>query len=543
MTSPLLALFVRSLREDTRAKSTYWARAGLAAFMLVVMGLTAKGGRFSGGATGLAFLKGAAWFQTVFLTISGLGFFASAITEEKEEGTLGLLRMTNLSPLSILLGKSTSRLAGSLLLLGAQVPFTLVAVTLGGVSTGQVLATYATLGAYAFLLCNLALLASVIMPRTVGAVVLAGGVLGGALACGAAWDVVGGALPFHQMRTIFRTGFAGPILGFQVVMNLLAGLGCFLLAWLLFHWRCESATESAAGSFAGRRWLRSGRFAPGRPERFHAIEWKDYHFLHGGSAVACAKWIACGIVVVVSLVIALAWDHYESWELLASISLCGLLGLVAELGLIASRLFATEVREQTLSSLALLPQSMELTVQAKSRGYRASLAPWGVGIGCAGWLAFLAACIKNHPGQIAGLFFASLACGAAFLLRAKFVDRWSENRQQTMAALGVVGSALVLVLLPVFSNDPADVGAVVIIGVLGLHPLAMIGFGFRLTAYLSLRMKRGALPLAVVICGVAVIVSAFPLIGWIGIPAGAFLVGLTLRKKTIARFEDLSVEN
>ena len=54
------------------------------------------------------------------------------MAEEKEEQTLGLLRMTGLSPLSILLGKSTSRLCGALLLLAAQFPFTIFAVTLGG---------------------------------------------------------------------------------------------------------------------------------------------------------------------------------------------------------------------------------------------------------------------------------------------------------------------------------------------------------------------------------------------------------------------------
>ena len=37
MNSPLLALFVRSLREDARGKATYWTRGGLGAFILVVL--------------------------------------------------------------------------------------------------------------------------------------------------------------------------------------------------------------------------------------------------------------------------------------------------------------------------------------------------------------------------------------------------------------------------------------------------------------------------------------------------------------------------
>jgi ABC-type Na+ efflux pump permease subunit len=103
-----------------------------------------------------------------------LSYFSSAITEEKEEMTLGLLRMTNLNPLSILLGKSTSRLCGALLLLAAQLPFTLLAVAFGGISTRQIMAAYCTLAAYILLLSNLALLFSVTARRTAAAAFFTG---------------------------------------------------------------------------------------------------------------------------------------------------------------------------------------------------------------------------------------------------------------------------------------------------------------------------------------------------------------------------------
>ena len=37
MTSPLLALFIRSLREDSRLKLTYFARVGLVTVILLFM--------------------------------------------------------------------------------------------------------------------------------------------------------------------------------------------------------------------------------------------------------------------------------------------------------------------------------------------------------------------------------------------------------------------------------------------------------------------------------------------------------------------------
>ena len=63
------------------------------------------------------------------------------------------------------LGKSTSRLLGAILLLLVQLPFTLLAITLGGVTLNQVIAAYFSLMAYMVLLANVGLLCSVIKRR------------------------------------------------------------------------------------------------------------------------------------------------------------------------------------------------------------------------------------------------------------------------------------------------------------------------------------------------------------------------------------------
>jgi len=68
----------------------------------------------------------------IFITLAGLSSFASAITEEKEEMTLGLLRDDGAQSNRYLLGKSTEPMIGALLLLLVQVPFIMLAVTLGG---------------------------------------------------------------------------------------------------------------------------------------------------------------------------------------------------------------------------------------------------------------------------------------------------------------------------------------------------------------------------------------------------------------------------
>lgn len=491
MTSPLLALFTRSLREDTRGKSTYWARAGLAAFMLVVMVMAAFA-RARGGAPGLVFLQGAMWLQTVFLTIAGLAYFGSAITEEKEEETLGLLRMTNLSPLAILLGKSTSRLGGALLLIAAQLPFTLMAVTLGGVSPGQVFAAYATLGAYAFLLCNLALLASVIAPRTAIAAVLTGAALWGLGAAVENIPDMKGWSPFQRFDEIFETGFQGAAVGRQVIGNAALGLVFFLLAWGFFERFCGGRQGSSLN--LGTLWRRRfhGWFAPGRPQAFRALAWKDFHFLHGGRFVVVAKAAVCVILLaVVGKDEIRGSDDLSGPEVPLTLFGCGLLWLIAEAAFAASRICACEVRDRTLSSLALLPHNLPVTMSAKISAF---------------W-----------PAAIPALGLIGLSLVAAFLVAL------TSSRAVEMLS-GMAG--------------------VMIFGSIALgYVFAMSYLGVHLTAYLSLRMKRGALPLAIIICLAASVFAIIPLIGWYGVPVAAVVIGHSLRAKIFQRLEDLAAES
>src|SRR5688572_9065861 len=133
---PLFALFLRSLREDTRARFPTILRATLISVVLLFLWSNERS--FTDlAAPGRQFFTIVTMLNLGFIGIAALSIFPSAIAEEKEDETLTLLRMTNLSPLAILFGKSTSRLTAALLLLAVQVPFTVLAITLGGVSLQQ----------------------------------------------------------------------------------------------------------------------------------------------------------------------------------------------------------------------------------------------------------------------------------------------------------------------------------------------------------------------------------------------------------------------
>src|SRR5215213_3145748 len=100
MNSPLLALFSRSVREQARARATYATRTALVLLVGGSLGMNALMTRWAG-AAGQQFFQYVVFINFFFVTVAGLSYFASAITEEKEEETLALLRMTNLSPLTI----------------------------------------------------------------------------------------------------------------------------------------------------------------------------------------------------------------------------------------------------------------------------------------------------------------------------------------------------------------------------------------------------------------------------------------------------------
>ncbi|MEA3209499.1 MAG: hypothetical protein QOE70_2556 [Chthoniobacter sp.] len=494
MSSPLLALFVRSLRADARVKLTYAARAGLVAVVAVFMVLTVLASGWTG-APGLQFFRSIAFIQAVFITLAGCSYFASAITEEKEEQTLGLLRMTQLDPLSILLGKSTGRLCGALLLIAVQFPFTLLAVTLGGITAGQIVSAYLALGAYTFFLCNLALLASVLASRTGLAATLVGislvglGLLSNAAAGSSGpWQEVAegfsSLLPFQRLAEVLATGFAGPLAPPGFWISLLAGLACFFLAWLVFDRCC--ASEGDAAPSAGPRWWRR-RFPVSRAWPWpRAMAWKDFHFIHGGRGAVYLKLAAYVVLVILNV-----WSStgFQVQSALSSVIGLAILIITAELGFAASRIFSVEKRERTWSGLALLPLTVE----------------------------------DLHRAKLASLHHAVLPAFLATL----------------------VVPALILICLGTYALSDL-IGAVFLLLGIG-YAGTLLHFFVHFTAWLSLLLPRGALPIGIAVLFVGTLLGMMigMLLFGVGVlllPVFAIIFAKVCRDKTLALLGELAAE-
>jgi hypothetical protein len=151
------------------------------------------------------------------------------------------------------------------------------------------------------------------------------------------------------------------------VSNLAFGVGCFLVAWLIFERFCDQTRVEAAASGPLPRATFGVRL--GRPPRpvIHPLSWKDYHFLCGGRMGLIARILGYGG----ALAGAVSAHQSSSTVGLGGIqaALVSLLSFAfsIDVAAMAARIFRSEIRDQTLSALAMLPLTVRQLAYQKAR--------------------------------------------------------------------------------------------------------------------------------------------------------------------------------
>lgn len=402
----ILALLTQALRLDARRWRAHLVRLGFVMFLYGGL-LVANLATLRVGAPGLHLFRSIVYMNFWLITLAGCSLFATTITEEKEEGTLGLLKLAGINRVSILLGKSTSRLISCSLLLLVQVPFTLLAITLGGVTLRQVVAAYVALFAYTVLAANVAVLSSTYAKRTGSACGLVALFL---LGCEAGPDIsrllIPAPLPtgtpawiagwlkslsatldkwqevtvWHRLDVIMRTGFNEPAVSPQVTFSfLIAGLS-FVLAWVLF----DRLTTNLLGET--RDWAHALR-VPWRKRTSlrvwsNALAWKDFQFGTGGLPGLIVRGLLFALVFGGTVYFCgsqagsgFAWSRV-SWKEVAETNMVATAVVAAiELSIHAARLFSDELRQRTFATLAMLPRPMTWIAWSKVWGCLLSILP------------------------------------------------------------------------------------------------------------------------------------------------------------------------
>ncbi len=399
----LIALLTRALRLDARQLRNHLFRLAFVGFIYLAMLMATIQSAFLG-APGLMFFSQIAWLNLLFITCAGIGYFSSAITEEKEEETIGLLQMAGLNHIGILLGKSTSRLIQVILLLIVQFPFMLLAVTLGGVTNQQIIAAYVDSLAFTILLANTALVCSVVFQRGGNAAAvttllmvlyavlppLAGLELKDLTSYGwtkSVWwktailtslEWLEKSCVFYELHGVMQTGFNSDILTIQVISNTVAGIFCFGLAWLLFGPSINNATPGGTSRGIILKSTSRVRFlSPGRCWS-NPFVWKDFQFIGGGYSLFIGKLLA--YVSLFALIVGISlynsnWLGFNLNDVGGIFFGCMLTALILEACVSASRIFHDEIRLQTMSSLLMLPRSIPYIGYSKAIGCLMGLAP------------------------------------------------------------------------------------------------------------------------------------------------------------------------
>lgn len=392
------ALVERAMRVDTRLARTHLIRLGFALLILLfVVQVQLNIANYS--APGRDVFRYMCWVNFFLLNLAGVSFFSTVITEEKEEMTLGLLRMAGISPVGILLGKVTPRLLGVVLLLSVQLPFTILAITLGGVAINQIFAAYVALLAFAVLMAGLGAFLSTVCGRSSLAASLTTAFIatlyitplllrdtGRQLLRERRIDVsmreylfeiaetIEQTTPLGSLDVILTTGFNSSPVSFQVIVDLGCGAVLFVLAWLLFDLctRNEAQSTPARGMMA----LFSKRVASQSRVWNHAIVWKDFNFLTGGVTAVVIKLLAYSVlmggmsIMIVNRVRTEVMDNVGA-TLMASM----LTALIVEIPIYLSRVFREELRWQTWSGLVLLPKPITRVALGKLAGVAPAFLP------------------------------------------------------------------------------------------------------------------------------------------------------------------------
>lgn len=418
MLNGAFALLERSLRIDARGRAVHLTRlAFMAAIYVALCFALLQQDRL--GAPGMRFFRSIAYLDAIFMSLLGLSFFSMSITEEKEEDTLGLMLMAGISPLGILLGKSGGVLTQALLLFSVQIPFLLLSITMGGVTSLQVWAVTVALFAHLILLSGFGLLCSTLCSNSraaakwmcVGLITcflvslaartasfrMARGIVAGVVH-GPTWEMfrdllegLGQVSALLRIEDILATGFGQSLIGTQVVSNVLLGILFAGLAWALFGVAAKKPTteSTSRGLLAHKRAF--FRFDAGRPQ-IDPFVWKDFHFVAGGIGALLVR-----VAFYLGLLIAIGAIHgmlnpvsqFEDMLIVCQVFLS--FAVVVDAAMVLSRAMHDEVREQTLATLLMLPRSSTGIVYCKFAG---ALLGW-----LPGPVILLALTLVTEPGR------------------------------------------------------------------------------------------------------------------------------------------------
>src|SRR5438067_1472724 len=132
-----LPIAERELRVAARRPVTFWIRFGTALGCLILWLVLAAGNRGTSGEFSRNLFTAFSLIAFAFALLSGLTFTADCLSEEKREGTLGLLFLTELKGYDVVLGKLAATSIHGFFATMAVFPVLALPLLMGGVTVGE----------------------------------------------------------------------------------------------------------------------------------------------------------------------------------------------------------------------------------------------------------------------------------------------------------------------------------------------------------------------------------------------------------------------
>lgn len=377
-------------------------------------------------APGLIVFKTLVYGDAVCLVLLGVPYFAAAIAEEREQGMLGLLKLSGISPVGLMLGKSTVRLVPTALGLILQIPLITLAVTLGGVTYSQIGAAFCALLAFLLLLANLSLRMSMNAPTTAEAVAKTWGMLilvvllpqllvlpsalcplgshwwqnSGVLATGAVairqW--IEGRQIYSRLITITESSFDESWLSSQVLIYLAVSFWIFSRCWRYFEPLTQEKEPDIGNRPEKEKTTKTIR-AQSVPCWDDALAWKEFQYGSGGWSHLRATIVTFVLLFVVFF--AIFWrildskpdfPHKSSFQTFCILLqefgpvfiLIGVTGCIAVFFISCVKAFHLELHEKTYSTLMLIPQAADRILFSTLKGRMMEAIPFAglFALGC-----------------------------------------------------------------------------------------------------------------------------------------------------------------
>ena len=333
------------------------------------------------GAPGLLFYRNIAYLNLILIAVAGTGCFSVCVTSERENGTLDLLRISNLGAMGILIGIWLPMFLATAFLLLLQIPCTCFAITLGGILPGYIRAATIASLVHLMLVSSVGFLISV-FSRSSQRAVFTALVVFGALFAGpntleamlnwiwpsshkyleTSFEYLKLVSAFGSLGRIGRTAWTGPELwGTELTVQMVIAVISLVIG--ASNLERQAAFESVP-NVSSRRLRSPYSWETG----ISAVFEKDFQFAGGG-------WWSHTIRAIAYPSLAILYAGGvgpRNWPKILEATL----HMVAwDNAIVLSRLYQREIREQTWDSLRLLPYSFTELFYTKMKGALLALSP------------------------------------------------------------------------------------------------------------------------------------------------------------------------